>query len=83
MRRKFSIPLIEHLPKNRLPTEIQVLGHFLWLRTLQTDRSSPRAAATITVRHVMQIWDIAYIKTIKEANVLRYFFILKSSLVQR
>ena len=33
MRSKVSVPLVLELPQNKLPTELQVLGFYLWLKT--------------------------------------------------
>ena len=83
MGRKSFIPLVECLPTNRLPTEIQVLGHFLWQRTLQICKRSPRTAALITVSEVLHIWKIAYIPVMDEKDVMRKFFNHESSIVKR
>ena len=70
-----SIPLLAEIPTNKLPTELQVLGHYLWLVKQQSNNEySPRNLALQAVQVVIAIWEKAYIPHSDQKNVLRHFF---------
>ena len=82
MRSKVGVPLIEVIPDNRLPTELQVLGHYLW-RMRNRCKKSVNAIARHVVQTVMTIWDAAYIPTISLQNATRTFYSKKSGILKR
>ena len=87
MRNKCAIPLVEHLPVNRLPSEIQVLGHYLWLRN-QIPRSQPKekyakVSAAKTAKAVQAIWSTAYIPAANHENIMKILYFNTHSLVKR
>ena len=82
MSRKRYVPLLENMPKNRLPTEIQALGHYLWLQK-QKPNCSKKESALQTVRDVNEMWNMSYIQTVDDYNAFRLFFSNKTSVYQR
>ena len=83
MRRKRFVPLVEELPQFQLPTELSVLGHYLWQLQHQPVRRSSRALARNTVLAVKEIWDRAFIPTGIEGNILRQLLTHKYSVINR
>ena len=75
---------LDVIPKQRLPTELQVLGHYLYLLALETSNkdSVTMAVATQVVDTVIEIWNTAFIPHNKKKNVLRQFF-SKSGVLER
>ena len=83
MRSKCIVPLIPDIPENRLPTELQVLGHYLWQVKQSTAIRSKRNLAVNTARAVKNIWDRAYISCGEERSIIRQLFGNKDSVIQR
>ena len=54
MRSKQLIPLVAELPQHQLPTELTVLGPYLWQLRQQTAQRSPR---TLTWKTVLESRD--------------------------
>ena len=82
MRSKVGVPLLEVLPTNRLPTELQVLGHYLW-RMRNRSKKSVKSIARHVVEKVIEIWNVAYIPTICPENATRKFSKRKGGIVKR
>ena len=82
MRSKVGVPLLEVLPDNRLPTELQVLGYYLW-RMRNRLQKSVNSIARHVVQEVIDIWNAAYIPTICPENATRKFYKRKCGIVKR
>ena len=75
------VPLVEVLPDKRLPSEGDVLGHFLYLRSLKSTIDNLKTA-NVVIDSVLDIWDKAYIPSQEKRNIIRMFF-AKKGLLQR
>ena len=84
MRRRSNVPLVIEIPEKKLPTELQVLGHYLWLlkQRIGKPRSS-RDLAREAVKAVIKIWDKAFIPCADQRNALRLFFDRRNSVYKR
>ena len=72
MRSKVSVPLVEVIPKNRLPTELTVLGHYLWRINNKRYAQDPIGhIARGVLNEVLAIWNLAYIPTMTVENAYR------------
>ena len=83
MRSKISVPLVLKLPENKLPTELQVLGYYLWLKKQEIGKYSPTKIALVTLRAVMEIWNKAYIPFSDEKNIMRLMYFRENSVIKR
>ena len=84
MSRKRCIPLLDSIRINRLPTELQVLGHLLWLHKQEPALNRSRQKIAIKVAHAIKdIWDAAYINSGRIPSIMRQLFSGKRSLFNR
>lgn len=82
LSRNCKLPLVEHLPTNRLPTELQVLGHFLWIQLQKREFDNNQTAKDV-ISAVKVIWDNAFIPMQDEHNAVRHFLKDKGGLYLR
>ena len=84
MKRRSTVPLVIEIPQNKLPTELQVLGHYLWLLNQRVGKPrSSRDLAREAVKAVIKIWDKAFIPCVDQRNALRLFFDHRNSVYKR
>ena len=83
MRHKSKVPLVNFLPQNRLPTELQVLGNYLWQKKQCTDQKNPRKYALNTALSVKETWLRAHIGTKSTGDIMRQLISSKNSVVKR
>ena len=87
MSRRSIVPLVIEIPGNKLPTEAQVLGHYLWLLKMRVGKTRSkgfgRELAREAVKAVIQIWRKAFIPHTDQRNALRLFFDRKNSVYKR
>ena len=83
MRSKLNVPLVLELPQNRLPTELQALGHYLWLKQQEAGKYSAQKLALATARAVIKIWNKAYIPCCAQRNIMRQLYFRHNSIIKR
>ena len=82
MRSKVGVPHIESIPENKLPTELKVLGFFLWRRKSR-QKKSVKAIALQVIKKVLNIWNAAYIPAISLQHAWRKFQQRKGGILKR
>ena len=78
MRSKHLIPVVDRFRANKLPTELEALGHFFMAQKSEIESSD--LASVSRIRSIITLWDQAYIKSRDEKDVMRIFFIVKAVL---
>ena len=80
---KRSVPLLGELPQYQLPTELTVLGHYLWQLKQQVAKRPTRSLAINTVHAVRSLWVKAYIPCRPVEQAMRLLFYKKDSVIKR
>ena len=74
MRSIVAVPLVKTIPNNRLPTELTVLGNYLWRIKNKRSRKDPIGhIAREVLKEVIAIWNSAYIPAMTLDNAYRKF----------
>ena len=83
MRSRVTVPLVLELPQNKLPTELQALGHYLWLKQQEIGKYSAPKLALATARAITKIWNEAFIPCSAEQNIMRQLYFRHNSVIKR